>query len=245
MRLSAYLCSLLLACSGSVLAAPVTEAMAQAITQKLNGFNQTIQIRSIKPSPIEGLYEVETDSGEILYSSADGQHFVVGKLFEIQGQRLVNLSEQRLKGTRAETLKGLNKDDMIVFSPQGEVKAVVYAFTDTDCGYCRKLHSEMDDYNQAGIEIRYLAFPRSGLQSETYQEMVSVWCAEDRKAAITTAKTGGQVPRNDCANPVADQYKLGVAFGVTGTPALVFTDGTLLPGYMPAARLTATLQQTL
>ncbi|MFT5722351.1 MAG: thiol:disulfide interchange protein DsbC [Motiliproteus sp.] len=244
MRLSAYLCSLLLACSGSTLAAPVTEAMEQAITQNLRGVNQAIQIRSITPSPIEGLYEVKIDTGELLFSSADGQHFVVGKLFEVQGQHLVNLSEERLKGARAETLKGLNKDDMIIFSPEGEVKSVVYAFTDTDCGYCQKLHSEMADYNQAGIEIRYLAFPRAGLQSPTYREMVSVWCAEDRKAAMTIAKTGRTVQRNDCDNPIADQYALGVAFGVTGTPALVFTDGTLLPGYMPAAKLTVALQQT-
>lgn len=246
MRLSAYLFSLLLlAFSGLTLAAPVTETMAQAITQNLRVVNQAIQIRSIKPSPIEGLYEVEIDTGEIIFTSADGQHFVLGKLFEIQGQRFVNLSEQRQKSERAATLKGLNKDDMIIFSPRAEVKAVVYAFTDVDCGYCQKLHSEMAEYNQAGIEIRYLAFPRAGLQSQTYKDMVSVWCAEDRKAAMTTAKTGGQVPRKECVNPVADQYALGSAFGVTGTPALVFEDGSLMPGYLPAAKLSAYLQQNL
>lgn len=246
MRLSAYLFSLLmLAGSGLTLAAPVTEVMAQAITQNLKVVNQAIQIRSIKPSPIEGLYEVEIDTGEIIFTSADGQHFVLGKLFEIQGQRFVNLSEQRQKSERAETLTRLNTDDMIVFSPQGEVKSVVYAFTDVDCGYCQKLHSEMAEYNQAGIEIRYLAFPRAGLQSRTYQEMVSVWCAEDRKAAMTTAKTGGQVPLKACDNPVADQYALGNAFGVTGTPALVFEDGSLMPGYLPATKLSAYLQQNL
>ncbi len=244
MRLSAYVLSvLLLAGSGSTLAAPVTEAMVQAITQHLKVVNQAIQIRTIKPSPIDGLYEVEIDTGEILFSSANGEHFVLGKLFQVQGERFVNLSEQRQKGQRAQTLKGLNKDDMVIFSPTAETTAVVYAFTDIDCGYCQKLHGEMAEYNRAGIEIRYLAFPRAGLQSRTYQEMVSVWCADDRKTAMTTAKSGGQVPFRDCVNPVAEQYAMGTEFGVTGTPALVFEDGSLVPGYLPAAKLSAYLQQ--
>jgi thiol:disulfide interchange protein DsbC len=246
MRLSAYALSLsLLAGSSFVQAAPVTEAMTQAITKNLKVVNQSIQVRAIKPSPIDGLYEVEIDTGEIIFTSATGDHFVLGKLFQIQGQRFVNLSEQRQKGERAVTLKGLSKDDMVIFAPSGETKAVVYAFTDVDCGYCQKLHNEMAEYNEAGIEIRYLAFPRAGLQSRTYQEMVSVWCADDRKAAMTTAKSGGQVPLKDCANPVADQFAMGSAFGVTGTPALVFEDGSLMPGYLPAAKLSAYLQENM
>lgn len=246
MRLSAYLSSLvLLSTSSLTLAAPVTEAMTQAITQNLNVVNDQIQIRAIKPSPIDGLYEVEIDTGEIIFTSANGKHFVLGKLFEVQGQRFVNLSEQRQKTERAQTLKTLKKEDMVIFSPAGEVKSVVYAFTDVDCGYCQKLHGEMAEYNQAGIEIRYLAFPRAGLGSRTYNEMVSVWCADDRKAAMTTAKSGGQVPAKECNNPVAEQYAMGNAFGVTGTPALVFEDGSLMPGYLPAAKLSAYLQQEL
>lgn len=246
MRLSAYLISLaLLASSNLTLAAPVTEAMTQAITQNLKVVNQQIQIRTIKPSPIDGLYEVEIDTGEIIFTSADGQHFVLGNLFEIQGQRFVNLSEQRQKTERAETLKSLSKDDMVIFSPEGEVKSVVYAFTDVDCGYCQKLHHEMAEYNKAGIEIRYLAFPRGGLQSKTYRDMVSVWCADDPKAAMTTAKSGGQLASKECENPVAEQYAMGSAFGVTGTPALVFENGSLMPGYLPAAKLSAYLQQEM
>ncbi|MEH6472184.1 MAG: DsbC family protein [Halopseudomonas sp.] len=219
--------------------------MTQQITQNLKVVNEAIQVRSIKPSPIDGLYEVEIDTGEIIFTSADGEHFVLGKLFQIQGQRFVNLSEQRKKGQRAETLKTLNTDDMVVFSPEGETKAVVYAFTDVDCGYCQKLHSEMAEYNGLGIEIRYLAYPRAGLKSRTYQDMVSVWCADDRKAAMTTAKSGGQVPIKECDNPVAEHYAMGSDFGVTGTPALVFEDGSLMPGYLPAAKLASYLQQEM
>ncbi|MEH6822793.1 MAG: thioredoxin fold domain-containing protein [Motiliproteus sp.] len=246
MRSSVYLFSLaLLTSSNLTLAAPVTEAMTQAITQNLKIVNQQIQIRGITPSPIDGLYQVEIDTGEVILTSGDGKHFVLGDLYGIKGQRFVNLSQQRQKKQRAETLKSLNKDDMVIFSPAAEVKSVVYAFTDVDCGYCQKLHSEMAEYNKAGIEIRYLAFPRGGLRSKTYQDMVSVWCADDPKAAMTSSKSGGQLESKECENPVAEQYAMGTAFGVTGTPALVFEDGSLLPGYLPVEKLSAYLQENM
>lgn len=242
MRLRAPLFSLaLLAFSSVSLAAEVTDEMIQQITSKLLIVNESIQVRSIQPSPIEGLYEVEVNTGELIFTSASGNHFMLGNLFEIQGNRFVNLSEQRKKGQRAETLKVLNKDDMVIFSPKGEVKATVYAFTDVDCGYCRKMHSEMAEYNDLGIEMRYLAFPRAGVGSKTYRDMVSVWCADDRQQAMTLSKAGRTIGARECDNPVAAQYALGQDFGVTGTPALVFEDGSLMPGYVPAAKLASYL----
>ncbi len=244
MRLLAPLFSLsLLAISSFSLAAPVTDAMTQQITGKLKVVNESIQVRTIRPSPIDGLYEVEVNTGETIYTSASGDHFMLGNLFEIQGGRFVNLSEQRKKGFRADTLKSLNKEDLVVFSPKGEVKATVYVFTDVDCGYCQKLHDEMAEYNAQGIEIRYLAFPRAGVGSKTYNEMVSIWCADDRQQAMTLAKSGGQVPAKICDNPVATQYSLGQDFGVNGTPALVMEDGSLMPGYVPAEKLASYLTQ--
>ncbi len=246
MRLLAPLFSLaLLACSTASLAADVTDEMTQQISAKLKIVNDSIQIRSIKASPIDGLYEVEVNTGETIFTSASGDHFMLGNLFEIQGNRFVNLSEQRKKGQRADTLKRLKTEDMVIFSPKGEVKATVYAFTDVDCGYCQKLHAEMAEYNELGIEVRYLAFPRAGVGSKTYNEMVSVWCADDRQQAMTLAKSGGTVPAKECDNPVAAQYALGQEFGVTGTPALVLEDGSLMPGYVPAAKLASYLVQEL
>ena len=126
---------------------------------------------------------------------------------------------------------------MIIFSPKGETKGAVYVFTDVDCGYCQKLHQEVPQLNAAGIEVRYLAYPRAGLSTPTFDKMVSAWCADDRNAAMNALKIGANVTAKKCDNPVAAQYQLGAAMGVTGTPAIVLEDGTLIPGYKPAAQL--------
>ncbi|MNR46183.1 Thiol:disulfide interchange protein DsbC precursor [compost metagenome] len=110
-------------------------------------------------------------------------------------------------------------------------------FTDTDCGYCQKLHSEVPELNRLGVEVRYVAFPRQGLQSPAYKELVSVWCAKDRQGAMNLAKTRQEVPAAECDNPVAKQYALGQMIGVSGTPAIVLANGKLIPGYQPAAQL--------
>jgi thiol:disulfide interchange protein DsbC len=138
----------------------------------------------------------------------------------------------------------LNEDDMIIYEAEGERKATITVFTDVDCPYCRKLHAEIAEMNRLGIAVRYLAYPRTGLldsstglPTETTTKMISTWCAEDRKAMLTSAKRGGDIPVIECDSPVEEQYQLGREVGVTGTPALVLEDGTILPGYVPAATL--------
>ncbi|HEY5717855.1 MAG TPA: DsbC family protein [Motiliproteus sp.] len=232
--------------AAAVLAVTATHIQAASIEEqirtRLEAINPQIQVLSVKPSPINGVMEVALNSGETLFTSETGEYFLLGQLYQAKGNSFVNLSEQRKKGFRADALKALNTDDMVVFKPSGEVKATVYAFTDVDCGYCRKLHSEMSDYLSAGIEIRYLAFPRAGVNSVVYNKMVSVWCADDRQTAMTQSKQGITLPAKTCDNPVAAQYELGQQFGVNGTPALVFEDGSLMPGYVPAERLAAFLE---
>jgi thiol:disulfide interchange protein DsbC len=116
-------------------------------------------------------------------------------------------------------------------------------FTDIDCGYCRKLHNEMAKYNAEGITVRYMPYPRSGLNTPSYYKAVSVWCSDDRRDALTRAKAGKDVPRATCDNPVQASLELGHQLGVTGTPALVLEDGQLLPGYVPAKKLSQVLDQ--
>src|SRR5690606_13363610 len=128
------------------------------------------------------------------------------------------------------------------FKPKGKPKAVVSVFTDVDCGYCRKLHKEVPQLNAMGIEVRYLAYPRAGIGSESYQKLVTIWCAKDRQTAMTRFKNGEHVATSTCKdNPISDQYTLGDKMGVNGTPALVKVDGELIPGYMPADDLAKTL----
>jgi thiol:disulfide interchange protein DsbC len=129
---------------------------------------------------------------------------------------------------------------MVIFAPE-EYDHTITVFTDIDCGYCRKLHNEIDAFMAEGIRVRYLFYPRAGLGSPSYQKAVSVWCADDRKQALTDAKAGEPLPEKSCENPVADHMALGEAMGVTGTPAILLENGQLVPGYVPAKRMAAIL----
>ncbi|MGB1142028.1 MAG: DsbC family protein, partial [Halioglobus sp.] len=158
------------------------------------------------------------------------------------GGQFVNLTEKRRDGERLALMAGVAKEDMIIFSPEGETRTHISVFTDITCGYCRKLHQEVPELNRRGIEVRYLAYPRAGLGTPGFAQLVTAWCAKDPREALTQLKNGEQVPAQSCAdNPVAAQFELGQAVGVRGTPALVTEDGTLVPGYQTADQLMVTL----
>lgn len=227
----------LVAFSSFSFAAPVDDAAVKKITEKINALE--ISVKSVSPAVVDGLYEVVTNRG-VYYVSKDAQFLVHGSIYDIDNQ-MDNVTEKSLTVLRQDKLKSFEKD-MIVYKAEQE-KHVITVFTDTSCGYCQKLHSEMADYNNNGITVRYLAFPRGGLNSNTYQSMVSIWCADDRKLAMDKGKSRQQVEYKSCENSVKEQYELGQFFGVTGTPALVLEDGTLQPGYLPADRLITALEQ--
>ncbi|UTV27298.1 bifunctional protein-disulfide isomerase/oxidoreductase DsbC [Photobacterium atrarenae] len=209
-----------------------------AIERKLGAIGLTPT--SITPSPIAGMNEAVTERG-IVYVSDDGGYFLVGHLYDNAAGNPVNLTELKMAKINKDKLAGM-EDEMIIYPAKNE-KHVVTVFTDTTCGYCRKLHSEMQAYNDAGITIRYLAFPRGGERSRNFGEMSAIWAAKDPVKAMDAAKGGsfdasGQPQRADL---VRKHYELGVAMGVNGTPALILEDGTMLPGYQPASRLSQLL----
>ncbi len=216
------------------------------IRSKIASVVGQVTIVDIKPTGMPNLLEVEFANGQAVYASDDGGFIIDGTLYQLQGDRAVNIRKQRIEAklqpVRQEAISRLDEEDMVVFSPQGEVRATIYAFTDVDCGYCRKLHSEIQAYNQLGIEIRYLAFPRAGIGSNSYDKMVAIWCADDPQKAMTESKAGRSIEMKTCDNPVADQYAMGSRLGVTGTPSLITMDGQIMPGYLPAPRLAAALQ---
>lgn len=226
-----------------LIAAPVAVAEDQgdateiaAIRALLSATQPGMEVGDIMLSPI-GLYEVSVQNGQSIYVSRDAKFLIPGDLYESQEEGLVNLGEARRNTIRRERIAALDEKDMIIFEPEGERKATLTVFTDVDCPYCRKLHAEIEALNSYGIAVRYLAFPRTGLNTEISTKMISTWCADDRKAMLTSAKRGGDVPALDCDSPVEEQYQLGREVGVTGTPALVFDDGTIMPGYVEAPTL--------
>jgi thiol:disulfide interchange protein DsbC len=189
----------------------------------------------IQPSPLKGLQEVVLD-GNVFYMSEDGRYLIRGADILDLKEKGKNITEERRNGIRLTAMKDLKEDDMIIFKPK-ETKYVINVFTDVDCFYCVKLHKDMSKYNDQGIEVRYVAFPRGGMSSPTYKTMVSVWCADDKHQAMNDAKNAKAVPQKDCTNPVSKHFELGRKLGVSGTPALLLPNGELLPGYVPAEKL--------
>lgn len=196
-----------------------------------------VKVTAVFDTPIGDIKELMVDTGrgtDIVYMSEDGQYLIQGSIFDID--RRVDITDQKKAGLRVETLDKFGADSRINYFPD-DMQYEVTVFTDIDCGYCRKLHAEMQGYNDLGIGISYLFFPRSGLKTASYDKAVSVWCAADQHKAMDQAKAGSQVAQKQCDNPVTEQYQAGLATGVTGTPALILKDGTMLPGYMPPQQL--------
>ncbi len=231
-----YLLMVLLTISSFALAEEKTDSdIPTAVTEALKKFAK-VDISKIKlnTTPIPGVYEAMIGS-EIVYISADGNYLIMGEIRDLKTGK--NIADSKFSKLRLKALNSLNVRDMVVFAPENGTKHVVHIFTDVDCPYCSKIHNEVPALNEAGIEVRYLAFPRAGVGSGTYNDMVSVWCAKDKQQAMTDAKAGKEIEKAECNNPVADQYNLGQSIGISGTPALILSDGELIPGYLPAQRL--------
>ena len=194
---------------------------------------------SIKPTAVDGLYEVIFGS-EIFYVSSDGRYVIQGALLDLNTNE--NMTETTRATLRKTAMNQLKESEMIVFSPE-KPRHTLTVFTDIDCGYCRKLHSEMDQLNSYGVKVRYMMFPRSGPNTPSFQKAVNVWCAKDQQVSMTRAKAGESVPQANCDHPINSQFSAGQQLGVTGTPALLLDDGTLIPGYRPAKDLAAMLDE--
>ena len=211
-------------------------AAPEGITKTLAGLG--VQPSSVSESLIPGLYEV-TFGTRVFYLTGDGQHMMRGELINVADGK--NLTQEKVSGLRQGLLASLDESQMIVFEPK-KAKHTVTVFTDVDCGYCAKLHREMPMYHDAGIRVRYLAFPRAGVDSNSGRKIQSVWCSVDQHEAMTRAKAGREVKAPKCENPVANHFSLGRDFGVRGTPTIILDSGEIIPGYAPAKQLLEVLE---
>ncbi len=207
------------------------------VVSKLQG----VKPSDVSSSPIPGLYEVRM-GGLVAYVSEDGKFLVSGDVYDLESQ--TNLTAGRRNSARAKALAAARESDMIVFSPANP-KMTVTVFTDIDCGYCRKFHSQIAEYNKAGIRVRYMSYPRTGPGTESWRAAESVWCAADRKDALTRAKRDEAVKSKSCGDAVIKtQYELGDDLGVEGTPAIFTSTGDYVGGYLAPAQLVQTIQET-
>ncbi len=210
---------------------------SKAIVDGIKNLAPTASVSSMEKTPIKGIKEIVINSGrggEVYYISDDGKYLLNGNMIDTTSRE--DLTENKKSGIRKELMAQFGKDQRIDFFPK-EMKHHIMVFTDIDCGYCRKLHNEIDEYNKLGIGISYLFYPRAGLKSPAYDKAVTVWCSDNRQEAMTNAKSGIALENKTCDNPVEAHYKAGQSANVTGTPAIVLENGKLMPGYLPPEKL--------
>jgi thiol:disulfide interchange protein DsbC len=221
----------LCACSGAVLAQPAQQPQAKADPRaEVASHIPGARAEELRATAIPGIYEY-THGVEIAYVTADGKYAFTGDLVDLGTN--ANITEQHRRELRAKAIASFPESEMLVFGPK-DPKYTVTVFTDVDCPYCRKLHSQMAEYNRLGIRVRYLLYPRTGPNTTAWTKAEQVWCSTDRNAALTRAKLGEELKSKPCAdNPVARTYALGQDFALEGTPAIVMSNGEMLPGYVP------------
>lgn len=224
--------------SASAEAADEQSAELERVRAKVADVFKEIEPQHVSNSPIDGWYTIRKGA-IIAYISADGRYLLQGDLIDLDDE--VNLSEAARNEARMEMLAALPEDKMIIFRPENP-KFSVSVFTDIDCTFCRRFHSQIGEYLAQGIEVRYLLYPRSGPGSDSWAKAEKVWCADDRNAALTLAKQDKPFKTHKCdASIVQTHYTLGQDVGLRGTPAIVLQDGTLVSGYLPPLQLTEAL----
>jgi len=228
---------LALAIMNTAFADPGSQTAIEASLKKVLPDMKTDQIR---PSPIEGVSEVQVGP-RLFYVTNDGKYLLQGSLIDLQTRQ--DISEDRRKTFRLDAVNAIGEQNMIIF-PAKNPRHTITVFTDVDCTYCRKLHQQINRYNDLGITVRYLLYPRSGADTPSYYKAVTVWCSENRQDALTRAKAGEDLKQRTCANPVLSLIELGQDMGLQGTPAIILDDGEMVPGYVPPEKLAQALDAT-
>ena len=208
-------------------------AELEAARKNISALVKGVKSENIIQSPIPGLYQVSLPP-TLFYASADGRYIVKGDLIDSKSNK--NITQLGRNNSVASAITAMGEDSMIIFG-NDTLKHTVTVFTDIDCGYCRKLHNEVKQYNALGIRVRYMAYPRAGIGSKSFKKAEAVWCSKDKVKAMTDSKSGVKVKSEKCKNPIAQHYSLGEKIGIRGTPAIVLSDGTVVGGYIPAKRL--------
>ena len=232
----------------TTLAKPVSDKAvldADFLKEKINS-SIGLTVVKVEETALPGIALLVTNQG-LFYASYDGEFFIQGKVYNL-GSTVTDIGEESLAKVRLEGVKNF-EDNMIVYKAENE-KYVVSVFTDITCGYCRKMHEQMADYNARGITFRYLAYPRAGIKDQSgnltqgFKDLRSVWCSEDNATALTKAKSGTGIAYRICEAPIEAQFNFGRQIGVSGTPAIILSNGMMVPGYQPPAQLEELLKNT-
>ncbi|MAD58286.1 MAG: protein-disulfide isomerase [Porticoccus sp.] len=217
----------------------IPEDVSKKIKSTLKLSRPDLKFDNIERTKIPNLYLIKVDPDQYFYTNENGEYLIVGDMYQAKPFGFIPVVSDSILDMRKNIIKEIPKSNMIIFPSVGETMKTLYVFTDVDCHFCRKFHNEtLPDLTLAGVEIRYLAFPRAGLDSESYKKMASAWCAEDKNGALSSLKKSELIDEYVCKkNPIRNQLDLGLEIGITGTPAMLTEDGILLVGYRSAKKL--------
>jgi len=223
-----------------------TADLRERVTEALAITNPSLTVQGIAESPVDGVKEIKLSNGGFLYTSPNSDHIYSGRLLVFKGDSLVDLTQESEREARAQALQELDRGTAITFAASGQEKHEIFVFMDTTCAYCKKFHAHMDEINERGITVHYLALPRSGVDTSVADTMARIWCAQDPQTGITDAFAGKPFTQEvmPCRAPVADQYNMAQTLGVSGTPSVFSQDGRNLGGYMTPDELVAAIANT-
>lgn len=215
----------------SIQALPSDDAVVKSLQQNLVASGVNLTVKSAMPTDMPNIYWVMFDNAPPMFADVTGTYLIQGQIAKVGGDSPIDITASIQSIIAKELLSSVNKDEMIIYPANGQTKAVIYTFTDPSCHYCRKLHSEINDITNQGVEVRYLAWPRS----EKYIPITkAIWCSPDRKDALTRAKKDENITAPTCNDPVSKHLELGRMIGVNGTPAIFSESGIQIGGYLPA-----------
>lgn len=209
-------------------------ALQETLSENLSKSGITAKITTVTPTTMPNIFWVKAEGLPAFFTDNTGQYVIQGDIIKVGDDKPQHISANLLAEDSKNVLASIDKKDMIIFPAKGTTKGFIYAFTDADCGYCRKLHSEIDEINELGIEVRYLPWPRS---EQTFPIMQAIWCNPDQQKAMTNAKRGEPVDSPSCENPVQKLHALGADLGINGTPAIFTASGHQIGGYLPPKQL--------
>lgn len=221
------------------------DTVSERLSAAFAATNPDITVQSVEDSVVPNMKQVQLSNGEYLYATNDSRYMFSGRLIELSGTEFTDLTEEKMRLDRVETLNNIDLSKSITFQASGEEKYEVFVFTDVSCGYCKNFHTHIGEIVQEGITVHYLAFPRAGVASSVGELMGRVWCSEDQQAALTEVKAQNSLSQTPvpCKAPVSEQYALAQKLGVRGTPAIFDEDGNSLGGYLTTEQLVTALNR--
>lgn len=198
----------------------------QALQAKLPNVGR---IEHVAKTPYAGLYEVVIND-QLLYTDAQGQYLFDGSVIDVKSRR--DLTEERRRQLFAIEFDKLPLD-LAVKRVKGNGKRKLAYFTDPNCGFCKRLEKELSKVDD--VTLYLFLFPIFQGSDETVR---NVYCAKDPVKAWDNLMLNGVAPPGaTCKTPTDKVLALGKKLRVTGTPNLIFGDGTQIPGYLPAEEL--------